>query len=107
MSLITNDESSTANGGCNRFHHAVVIFLRDFIFRIQTYPHSEEHMQQHDGGDRAEYLEKMEHSDPRFHVPPVNDASISSITRMLPVNHKGNELKYPLFLWIDKVVSME
>ena len=44
----------------------------------QTYPHSEEYMQQHDGGDRAEYLEEMEHSDPWFYVPPVNDASISS-----------------------------
>jgi hypothetical protein len=44
----------------------------------QTYPHSEEYMQQQDGGDRAEYLEEMEHSDPWFYVPPVNDASISS-----------------------------
>jgi hypothetical protein len=44
----------------------------------QTYPHGEEYMQQHDGGDRAEYLEEMEHSDPWFYVPPVNDASISS-----------------------------
>jgi hypothetical protein len=32
-------------------------------------------MQQHDGGDRAEYLQEMEHSDPEFYVPPVNDAS--------------------------------
>ena len=44
----------------------------------QTYPHSEEYMQQHDGGDRAEYLEEMEHSDPWFYVPPVNDATIST-----------------------------
>ena len=44
----------------------------------QTYPRSEEYMQQHDGGDRTEYLEEMEHSDPWFYVPPVNDASISS-----------------------------
>jgi hypothetical protein len=44
----------------------------------QTYPHSEEYMQQHDGGDRTEYLEEMEHSDPWFYVPPVNDASIST-----------------------------
>ena len=44
----------------------------------QTYPHSEEYMQQHDGGDRAEYLQEMEHSDPWFYVPPVNDASIST-----------------------------
>ena len=44
----------------------------------QDRPHSEEYMQQHDGGDRAEYLEEMEHSDPWFYVPPVNDASIST-----------------------------
>ena len=44
----------------------------------QTYPHSEEYMQQHDGGDRAEYLQEMEYSDPWFYVPPVNDASISN-----------------------------
>ncbi|MGI8833882.1 MAG: hypothetical protein ACR2IS_14755 [Nitrososphaeraceae archaeon] len=43
----------------------------------QTYPHSEEYMQQHDGGDRAEYLQEMEHSDPWFYVPPVSDASRS------------------------------
>jgi hypothetical protein len=35
--------------------------------------HSEEYMQQHDGGDRAEYLQELEHSDPLFYVPPVND----------------------------------
>jgi hypothetical protein len=44
----------------------------------QTYPHSEEYMQQHDGGDRAEYLQEMEHSDPWFYVPPVKGASIST-----------------------------
>jgi hypothetical protein len=36
---------------------------------------SEEYMRQHDGGDRAEYLQELEHSDPLFYVPPVNDAS--------------------------------
>ena len=41
----------------------------------QDAPYSEEYMQQHDGGDRAEYLEEVEHSDPLFYVPPVNDAS--------------------------------
>ena len=34
---------------------------------------SEEYMRQHDGGDRAEYLQELEHSDPLFYVPPVND----------------------------------
>jgi hypothetical protein len=41
----------------------------------QDPPYSEEYMKQHDGGDRAEYLQEMEHSDPLFYVPPVNDAS--------------------------------
>jgi hypothetical protein len=46
----------------------------------QDDPYSEEYMQQHDGGDRAEYLQEMEHSDPPFYVPPVSDASISPTT---------------------------
>ena len=33
---------------------------------------SEEYMAQHDGGDRAAYLQEMENSDPSFYVPPVN-----------------------------------
>ena len=52
----------------------------------QTYPHSEEYMQQHDGGDRAEYLQEIEHSDPWFYVPPVNDASLSSTDNNGPAN---------------------
>jgi hypothetical protein len=44
----------------------------------QTYPHIEEYIQQHDGGDRSEYLQEMEHSDPWFYVPPVRDARIST-----------------------------
>ena len=44
----------------------------------QNMPHSEEYMQQHDGGDRAEYLQEMEHSDPWFYVPPVSDVSLST-----------------------------
>ena len=53
----------------------------------QDRPHSEEYMQQHDGGDRAEYLQEMEHSDPWFYVPPVNDASISTtITNNVTAN---------------------
>ena len=46
----------------------------------QDTPYSEGYMAQHDGGDRAEYLQEMEHSDPWLYVPPVNDASISSST---------------------------
>jgi hypothetical protein len=33
---------------------------------------SEEYMAQHDGGDRAAYLQEMEYSDPSFYVAPVN-----------------------------------
>ena len=33
---------------------------------------SEEYMAQHDGGDRAAYLQEMEHSHPSFYVPPAN-----------------------------------
>ena len=46
----------------------------------QDDPYSEEYMAQHDGGDRAEYLQEMEHSDPPFYVPPVNEASLSPTT---------------------------
>ena len=46
----------------------------------QDAPYNEEYMQQHDGGDRDEYLQEMEHSDPEFYVPPLNDASSSAAT---------------------------
>ena len=52
----------------------------------QTYPRSEEYMQQHDGGDRAEYLQEMENSDPWFYVPPANDVSLSTTDSNGPVN---------------------
>lgn len=32
----------------------------------QESPYSEEYMEKHDGGDRAEYLQEMEYSDPLF-----------------------------------------
>jgi hypothetical protein len=38
----------------------------------QDVPISEESMAQHDGGDRAEYLQEMGNSDPSFYVPPTN-----------------------------------
>jgi hypothetical protein len=50
-----------------------------FVF-AQDAPYSEEYMAQHDGGDRAEYLQEMEYGDPWFYVPPVNDASLSTTT---------------------------
>jgi hypothetical protein len=58
---------------------ALVSFFHHFIIR-RNYNHTEEYMQQHDGGDRAEYLQEIEHSDPSFYVPPVNGTSYSSIT---------------------------
>jgi hypothetical protein len=38
----------------------------------QDAPYNDKYMDQHDGGDRAEYLQEMEHSDPSFYVPPTN-----------------------------------
>ena len=52
----------------------------------QDTPYSEKYMQKHDGGDRAEYLQEMEHSDPWFYVPPVSDASLSTTDSNVPVN---------------------
>jgi hypothetical protein len=37
----------------------------------QDAPNGEEYMAQHDGGDRAAYLQEKEHSDPFFYVPPA------------------------------------
>ena len=54
-------------------------FVATSVF-AQDAPYSEEYMQQHDGGDRAEYLQEMEHSNPLFYVPPVNGTSPSSTT---------------------------
>jgi hypothetical protein len=52
----------------------------------QDTPYDEEYMQQHDGGDRAEYLQEMESSDPWIYVPPVNDASHSTPVNNVPSN---------------------
>jgi hypothetical protein len=38
---------------------------------------------QHDGGDRDEYLQEMEHSDPKFYVPPMSDGSVTPATNNL------------------------
>ena len=43
-------------------------------------PYSEEYMQQHDGGDRGEYLQETKTSEPPFPVPPMNDAPLSAAT---------------------------
>jgi len=52
----------------------------------QDTPYGEEYMQQHDGGDRAEYLQEMESSDPWIYVPPANDASHSTPVNNMPSN---------------------
>ena len=52
----------------------------------QDRPYSEEYMQHHDGGDRAEYLQEIENSEPWFYVPPVSDASLSTMESNVPVN---------------------
>jgi hypothetical protein len=52
----------------------------------QDRPYIEEYMQQHDGGDRAEYLQEMENSDPWFYVSPVSDAILSITESNVPVN---------------------
>ena len=51
----------------------------------QDIPSNEEYMTQHDGGDRAEYLQEMEHNDPWFYVPPVKDTSLSSNAENSPL----------------------
>ena len=56
----------------------------------QNTPYNEEYMQEHDGGDRNEYLQEMEHNDPWFYVPPLNDASLSSTDNKLPANSDLN-----------------
>jgi hypothetical protein len=63
----------------------VLLFISTSAF-AQNAPYSEEHMAQHDGGDRAEYLQEMEHSDPAFYVPPVNDGSLSTTNNNVPTN---------------------
>jgi hypothetical protein len=63
----------------------VLLFISTSAF-AQDAPHSEKHMAQHDGGDRAEYLQEMEHNDPAFYVPPVNNGSLSTTNNNVPAN---------------------
>jgi hypothetical protein len=71
---------------------AVVIFtlLLSFFTATSAFaqdrPYSEEYMQRHDGGNRAEYLQEMENSDPWLYVPPVSDASLSTTDSNVPVS---------------------
>jgi hypothetical protein len=47
---------------------AVIVSVMLLLFTAGTFvqgtSYNEEYMQQHDGGDRAEYLQEMEHDDP-------------------------------------------
>jgi hypothetical protein len=61
------------------------VFVATSAF-AQKRHYSEEYMQHHDGGDRAEYLQEMENNDPWFYVPPVSDASLSTTESNVPVN---------------------
>jgi len=58
-------------------------FFATSLAFAQDTPYDEEYMAQHDGGDRDEYLQEMEHSDPKFYVPPVDDTSITPATNSL------------------------
>ena len=51
---------------------------------VQDTPYDEENLQQHDGGDRGEYLQEMENSDPWIYVPPSNDAGHSTPVNNVP-----------------------
>jgi len=53
-------------------------FFATSLASAQDTLYDEEYMAQHDGGDRDEYLQEMEHSDPLFYVPPVNGTNLSS-----------------------------
>ncbi len=54
----------------------------------QDTPYSEEYMEQHDGGDRAEYMQELEEVDnPPFYVPPTNGVNFSAATNnSIPAN---------------------
>ena len=63
----------------------MLLFISTSAF-AQNAPYSEEDMAQHDGGDRDEYLQEMEHSDPAFYIPPVNDGSLPTTNNNVPAN---------------------
>jgi len=63
-----------------------VLLLSSFV-ATSAFAQDEEYMQWHDGGDRDEYSQEMEHSDPEFYVPPMNDASFSAATNSSTPNN--------------------
>jgi hypothetical protein len=65
--------NAQTNFACSsrELYDASIILVASIAYAQDT-PYSEEYMRQHDGGDRAEYLQEMEHSDGSFYVPPAN-----------------------------------
>ncbi len=70
-----NDVNS--NFSCYKFDYDAAIYCITLRFGSRFYIGGE-YMQKHDGGDRVEDLQEVEHSDSSFYVPPSNDASQSS-----------------------------
>jgi hypothetical protein len=77
--VVSNDGTQHSNTNCNDNSNSPVLALTMLLslsVTISTFaqetPYSKEHMAQHDGGDRAEYLQEMGNSDPSFYVPPTN-----------------------------------
>jgi hypothetical protein len=56
------------------------------IFNYSPMPFGNTRVKPHDGGDRNEYLQEVEHSDPELYVPPVNDASLPPAADNLTAN---------------------
>lgn len=73
-------------------------FMTTSVF-AQGSPYSEEYMEEHDGGDRVEYLQETEYSDPLFYVPPVMPAFQTAPTAA-PL---GNIVLLPLFRLDDDI----
>jgi hypothetical protein len=80
-----NEELQNSVDTCVSLCYAHITFEATSALAQGT-PYDEEYMQQHDGGDRAEYLQEMESSNPRIYVPPVNDASQSTPVNNVPPN---------------------
>ena len=80
-----NEELYNAVDSGGSFCYTHVTFRSTYSIS-QDAPYSEKYMQQHDGGDRAEYLQEMENTDPWIYVPPVKDASLSAMDNNVPIN---------------------
>ena len=76
------------------FGSAIVLslFVATSVFAQDTL-YSEEYMEQHDGGDRNEYLQEMEHSDPSF-TCPLLVMPVLVMTRLQLQNDAANILSF-------------